>query len=192
MSKKNNPLVNLSDKIMQEEVNRYLSAVSCGILQYTRDTNIVLYANDIALDILGYESIEEMQADNFNGVVHTVHPDDAKEINKLVKSLTDDNDKVEYEYRVFLKDGRERVCYGAARLISRENEEPVILRSIIDITDRKNTTRQAMGSVLQAFQLAAGETGNTVFVFDYKRQAVLVSDEEAKTWGVTSVQEGVP
>ena len=192
MSKQNNPLVNLSDKIMQEEVNRYLSAVSCGILQYTRDTNIVLYANDIALDILGYESIEEMQADNFNGVVHTVHPDDAKEINKLVKSLTDDNDKVEYEYRVFLKDGRERVCYGAARLISRENEEPVILRSIIDITDRKNTTRQAMGSVLQAFQLAAGETGNTVFVFDYKRQAVLVSDEEAKTWGVTSVQEGVP
>ena len=138
-----NPTNDQSKQSIQEELNRYLSAVSCGILQYTRDTNRVIYANDTALEILGYTSIEEMQEDNFNGVVHTVHPDDAREINGLVKSLTDDNDKVEYEYRVVLKDGRDRVCYGSARLISREGEEPMILRSIIDITERRYQARRS-------------------------------------------------
>ena len=90
------------------------------------------------------------------------------EINRRVASLKNFDDKVEYEYRVKLKDGRDRVCYGAARLIERGNQETVVQRTIIDITDSKTQYRKTLESVLQAFQFANGETGNIVFIFDSK------------------------
>ncbi|MCF0202827.1 MAG: response regulator [Bacteroidaceae bacterium] len=122
----------------REELERYLSAVSCGIIQYTRDTNRLLYANGIALQILGYESVEDMQADRFDGVVGTVLPEDAAHMKRLIDGLKNDGDKVEYDYHVRHKDGKELVCLGSAQLIVRPGEEPVLQRSMIDITDSYN------------------------------------------------------
>lgn len=44
----------------RQELNRYFSAVACGILQYTRDTKKLIYVNELALKILGYSSKEEL------------------------------------------------------------------------------------------------------------------------------------
>ena len=113
---------------------RFLSAIICGVIQYTRDTKQILFINDIALDLLGYESLEEMQADSFNGVVGTVNPVDAKMMNELIGTLKTEDDKVEYEYHVTHRNGRSVVCYGEARLLFRGDDEPIIQRCLLDIT----------------------------------------------------------
>ncbi len=120
----------------QEELKRYLSAVNCGIIQYTRDSLRLVFANDIALEIFGYASISEMQADGFDGVVASVHPDDAVYLKKLVAQLKTDDDSFDYEYRITRRDGTNAVCFGRVRMISNGVDEPIIQRSIIDITQQ--------------------------------------------------------
>ena len=165
----------------QDELARYLSAVSCGILQYTRDSYHLVYANQIALDILGYSSAEAMQTDFASGVAGTVHPEDIKQINRLVSTLKNEEDKVEYQYRVTVKSGKNRLCYGAARLIFRgENEEPLIQRTIVDITDAQSRLHQETEAMIQAFQIASGTTGDIVFLYDFKeKSSFLVTAPEA-------------
>ncbi|MCF0142579.1 MAG: response regulator [Parasporobacterium sp.] len=133
---------------LREELNRYLSAVSCGILQYTKFSHRLAYANDIALDILGYSSMEELQTDFESGVAGTVHPEDVKNIDHLVSTLKNEEDKVEYQYRVTLRDGTKRVCYGAARLILQGDNEPLIQRTIIDVSDTRDHAREESEAVV--------------------------------------------
>lgn len=121
----------------RQELDRFLSAVSCGIIQYTRDSKKLVYANDTALKILGYSSLEEMQDDSFDGVVNTVNQDDSERIKELINSLKVESDVVECEYHVRHKDGVELVCFGTIRIIYRGFDEPLIQRSMVDITDTR-------------------------------------------------------
>lgn len=123
----------------KKELNRYLSAVPCGILQYTKDTNKIVFANDNALKILGYNSIDEMQNDDFDGIAKTVLPEDATYMRNLLDSLTSERDCLSCEYRIKHKDGKIIICFGNIRLLTQENDEPIIQRSIIDITEREKT-----------------------------------------------------
>lgn len=123
----------------KEELNRYLSAISCGIIQYTRDSKEVIFANDIALSILGYESIEELQDEDFDGVAKSVLDEDAENLKRMISDLTEDGDSFECEYRVRHKSGNIHTCYGTVRLITQEQKEPIIQRSIVDITDSRKT-----------------------------------------------------
>ena len=121
-------------EVARQELHRYLSAVQCGILQYTRDSKDLLYANDIALSILGYDSFEDLKK-NFNGVAATVLAEDAENMAQLLDSLKNDGDKVTYEYHVHHRNGKNIVCLGSAQLICRTGKEPIMQRSMIDITD---------------------------------------------------------
>ena len=147
----------------REDMNRFLSAVSCGIIQYTRESKQLIYINEFALNILGYHSKEEVLADGFNGIVSTVDPDDAKAIRQLIdEKLINDGDKVTYEYSVHHRDGRPLVCYGTAQLIQREGAEPIIQRSVIDITEHRlqMAEREAKQRHLVEDALARAEHAN--------------------------------
>ncbi|MDO4203984.1 MAG: ATP-binding protein [Selenomonadaceae bacterium] len=119
----------------KEDMDRFLSAVSCGIIQYTRDTKRIIYINEFALEILGYSSLQELLSTRFTGITKTVNKADAQIMQQLINRLEKEGDKVSYEYRVTHRDGKTLVCYGTALLINLPTlKEPVIQRSIIDIT----------------------------------------------------------
>lgn len=119
----------------KEDMDRFLSAVSCGIIQYTRDTNRIIYINEFALEILGFSSLQDLLSTRFTGITRTVNKADALVMQQLINRLEKEGDKVSYEYRVRHPNGETRVCYGTAQLISLPTlKEPVIQRSIIDIT----------------------------------------------------------
>lgn len=126
-------------KKSKQELDRYLQAVSCGIIQYKRISKELIFANDNALQILGYSSIEEMQNDNFDGIVNTILTEDAEIMRKRSKELKEDGDIVELEYRVMHPDGTIISCFGNLRLIYEDEGEPIIQCSMIDITERRKT-----------------------------------------------------
>lgn len=126
-------------KKMKKELEIYLSSVSCGILQCALDTNEIIYVNDRALEILGYKSAEEMQADGFDGIAGTVAPEDAGILKRIVSQLKDSgsSEAVECEYSVVHKDGKEVTCFGTIRLIENSDNRLIIQRSMIDISDAR-------------------------------------------------------
>lgn len=166
----------------QEELDRYLTSVSCGIIQYTRDSKKIIYANDTALDILGYSSIAEMQNDDFDGVVHTVDPEDASKIKDIIKQINTEKNVVECEYRVRHKDGKELLCIGKIRMIDRENDEPIIQRSMIDITSMRKTTDLYRRV---ADTLSVANMGIWYFILDDGAPRFYVDDVTARLVGIS-------
>ncbi len=127
--------IDLKEK--NDELDKYLRAVSCGIIHYVKDTNVVTYVNDIALKLLGYDTAEQLQSHGFNGVATTVYPEDAAMMSELIDTLTTEDDRVEYEYRVKHFDGKDIICYGTAQLFIDDKGQKIIERSMIDITERR-------------------------------------------------------
>ena len=87
---------------IQIELDRYLTSVPCGILQYTVNSHKLVYKEKI-------------------------------------KTSTSEGETIECEYRVKHKNGKKVICTGRVRLIDRGEEEPVIQRSMIDITPLRRT-----------------------------------------------------
>ena len=163
---------------IQEELNRYLAAVQCGIIQYTKDTNRLVFANDIALDILGYKDLADMQ-EGFNGVVGNVPKEDADYMNGLIHSLEKDGDSVSYEYHVHHRDGRNLVCLGSAQYIARPDGEDLIQRSMIDITE--SYTHELKNTLEKAEKAAAKAT---------EFNEMLESIQEVASWYIYFDEEG--
>ena len=171
-----------SDSYIRDELDRYMTAVSCGILQYTRDTRKLVYANDMALSILGYSSMEEMIEDGFDGVVKTVNVEDAEKIKALINNIKGEENVVECEYRVKHKDGKDLYCMGKIRLIDRGGQEPLIQRSMIDITSMRmasNLYRQV------ADTLAVADIGMWYFILDDGVPRFYVDDVVARLIGAS-------
>lgn len=144
------------------ELDRYLSAVTCGIIQYKKNTNQILYANKTALDLLGYESVELLQADGFDGIAGTVNQEDKVAIHHQIdQCLKNPGDKAEFEYRVRFKDGQERIYMGTAILINEDGKEPIVQRSIIDVTkSHENSNLEKKRSQDLEKALATAEQAN--------------------------------
>lgn len=166
----------------QEELDRYLSSVSCGIIQYTRDTHKIEYINDIALSILGYSSIEEMQNDDFDGVVKTVNEEDSIKIKNLIKDIRTEENVVQCEYRVKHKDGKEIYCIGKIRMINRGDKEPLIQRSMIDITPMR---KAGLAYKQTADTLGVANLGLWHFILDEGAPKFFVDDVASRLVGVS-------
>mgnify|MGYP003290353249 CR=1 FL=1 len=123
----------------KKELRQYLSAVSCGIIQYKRDSKELLFVNDVALEILGYSSKEHIQREGFSGIAKSVSAADITKITEAVNSLKNENDSVDFEYHVHRSDGKDLLCLGKARLLFDEKGEAIIQRSMIDITESSKT-----------------------------------------------------
>lgn len=132
------------ERVYEKDVldkNRTLETIfatlDCGIMSHTLDGSRVIDVNPAALEILGYNSKEELEADNFNMVAETVVDEDKPILRKAIKDLKPGGNSVNVEYRVRNKDGRLRHVMGSIKLVS-ENGMTFCQRFLLDCTDRKN------------------------------------------------------
>ena len=129
--------------------------IECGVMYHSLDGTQVMSANQAALDILGYASLEEMAADGFDMVSSAVVEEDRDGLLEKIKSLKEEGDSVSVEYRVRRKDGEIRYVMGNVKLM-REKEELRYQRFLLDCTARKlqeeeNERRQA--ALVQALSI---------------------------------------
>ena len=110
--------------------------IDCGVMYHSVDGMHIISVNQAALDILGYESMDEIVADGFDMVAASVAEEDREELLECIRGLKEEGDSVSVEYRVRRKDGETRYVMGNVKLM-RENDELRYQRFLLDVTARK-------------------------------------------------------
>ncbi len=122
------------------EKNRTLETIfttmECGVMCHSVDGARILSINRAALQILGYESQDELMADGFDMVAESVVDEDKAKLRGYIQSLKREGDSVGVEYRVMHKSGEIRHVMGNVKLL-RENGELLYQRFLLDCTARK-------------------------------------------------------
>ncbi len=122
------------------EKNRTLETVfttmDCGILCHTLDGSSITSINRAALNILGYESQEEMMNAGFCMVADSVLDEDKPKLRESITSLKRIGDSASVEYRVKHKDGKLLHVMGNIKLL-KENGEEFYQRFLLDCTKQK-------------------------------------------------------
>lgn len=122
------------------EKNRTLETIfttmDCGIMCHTIDGSRILSINRAALNILGYESQEEMMEEGFDMVAASVVDEDKEMLRTCIRELKKEGDSVNAEYRVKHKSGEIRHVMGNIKLL-RENGELFYQRFLLDCTAQK-------------------------------------------------------
>lgn len=126
----------------KKNMHNLLSSISCGILQYKKDTSEIIFVNKAALDILGYESMQQLQDDFINGVASTTIEEDRAIIRETVANLKEMGQVTTCKYRIRHYDSNELIyCYGTAQLMESTDGPVTVLRSLLDITEREQITQ---------------------------------------------------
>ncbi|MCI9490569.1 MAG: response regulator [Dorea sp.] len=125
-------------KIMQKNktLETIFATLDCGVMCHTLDGTHILSVNRAALEILGYDSKEEMEADGFHMVAASVAEEDKKVLWKAIKELKTEGETVNVEYRARHKNGELRHVMGNIKLLV-ENGEPFYQRFLLDVTERR-------------------------------------------------------
>ena len=110
--------------------------IECGVMYHSVDGSKIISVNQAALDILGYDSLDEMAENGFYMIVSSVMEEDREELLEKIRGLQEEGDSVSVEYRVRRKDGAIRYVMGNVKLM-RENDELRYQRFVLDCTDRK-------------------------------------------------------
>lgn len=125
-------------EIMQK--NRTLETIfnniDCGVMYHSVDGSKIISVNQAALDILGYDSMDEMAENGFDMIASSVVEEDREELLERIRNLQEEGDIVSVEYRVRRKDGEIRYVMGSVKLM-RENDELRYQRFVLDCTARK-------------------------------------------------------
>ncbi|MCI8888311.1 MAG: response regulator [Hungatella sp.] len=112
------------------------TTMDCGIMCHTLDGSRILSVNRAALQILGYNSKEELLADGFNMVAQSVLDEDKEMLKEQIRDLKKEGDSISVEYRVRHKSGDLLHVMGNVKLM-RENGELYYQRFLLDVTARK-------------------------------------------------------
>ncbi len=131
------------ERIYEEDItekNRTLETIftslDCGILSHSIDGSHILGINQAALDILGYQSAEELMEEGFDGVAPSVIPEDAARLHQCMASLTHVGESISTEYRVKHENGDIIYTLGTVKLIEKDGEL-FYQRFLMDNTDNK-------------------------------------------------------
>ena len=155
---------------LKQEKNHTLETifktVDCGIVSHTLDGLRVIDINPAALEILGYKTKEELEADNFHMVASTVVEEDKPMLREAIRTLKPGGDSVSVEYRVRNKDGRLRHVMSSIKLIE-EKGELLCQRFLLDCTARKLEEAQREWQHDQLIQALSADY-NQVCYFDMK------------------------
>ncbi|MCI8304207.1 MAG: response regulator [Lawsonibacter sp.] len=119
-----------------QTLERLFTNLDCGILYHSLDGSRIRSINRAALDILGYGSQEELQADGFHMVAHTVMEEDREKLEKCLYSLKNEGDNINTEYRVIHKNGDVIYVMGNIKLVE-EDGELFYQRFLLDYTAQK-------------------------------------------------------
>ncbi len=154
------------------------TAVDCGILCHTLDGSRILSVNKTALNILGYETSEELMADGFDMIASSVLDEDKPSLREAIMSLKKEGDSASIEYRVAHKSGEILHVVGNVKLL-KENGELFYQRFLLDRTvqkrqEKENERRQA--ELVQALSIDY----IIVFSFDLDTgEAMLLRSDDA-------------
>jgi len=112
------------------------TSMDCGVMVHSLDGSRMLSVNPAALEILGYESREDMMEKGFHMVADSVVDEDKEALRDAITSLKNEGDSTSAEYRVRHVGGRLIHVLGNIKLI-RENGELVCQRFLLDVTEQK-------------------------------------------------------
>ena len=112
------------------------TTIDCGVMRHSVDGKKIFSINRAALKILGYECQEEMEADGFDMVAHSVLEEDKPKLRSAIRSLKREGDSVSIEYRVRHADGEILHIMGNVKLL-KENRERFYQRFLLDCTAQK-------------------------------------------------------
>ena len=144
------------------------ATMDCGVLYHSVDGKRVISVNRAALEILGYESKEELIRNGFNMVAESVLEQDKAKLQSAILSLSKVGDSVSLEYRVYHANGRIVLVMGNVKLVE-ENGELFYQRYLLDITAQKQAEeRERMEQERRQMQLvqALSIDYNLVCVYD--------------------------
>ncbi len=111
-------------------------SLDCGVLCHTVDGSQIISINKSALQILGYETQEEMMADGFFMIASSVVEQDRPKLEESIRSLKNVGDSVNLEYRVKHGSGKILHILGNIKLVE-EAGEIYCQRFLLDYTDQK-------------------------------------------------------
>lgn len=117
-------------------LEKNFKSIDCGVLCHSLDGTRILSVNSAALDILGYDSVEELKADGFDMVANSVVEKDRHMMRERMKTLKEPGDSISLEYRVEHKDGKVIHVMGSVKLLE-ENGELFYQRFLLDCTAQK-------------------------------------------------------
>ncbi|MBD5133131.1 MAG: response regulator [Clostridiales bacterium] len=123
-----------------QTLERLFTTMDCGILTHSLDGSRVLDANRAALELLGYDSMEDLEA-GFSWVAPSVVLEDQPKLKECIQSLKEQGDNASLEYRVRHKDGRILHVMGNIKLVE-EGGELVYQRFLLDCTTQKLREQQ--------------------------------------------------
>lgn len=103
---------------------------------YILKDNQLLYGNPYYHQLIG----TKYPKSNFN-IINYVHPEDRKEVQSTFDSLKEGKEGVTHYFRAIRKDGSELRVEARSKLIYIDND-PIILGTIIDITEREKSWEQ--------------------------------------------------
>ena len=122
------------------EKNRTLEAIFTsmegGVITHSIDGSRVLGVNKAALDILGYQSEDELLDSGFDMIAASVLPEDAVALRESIATLKHVGDSVSTEYRVRHSNGDIVHVMGNVKLVENDGEL-MYQRFLLDYTDKK-------------------------------------------------------
>ncbi|MCM1307378.1 MAG: response regulator [Butyrivibrio sp.] len=119
-----------------QTLERLFTTMDCGIMRHSLDGKRVISINRAALNILGYESHEQMMADGFDMIASSVLDEDKKKLRECIGTLKNPGDSANLDYRVRHGNGELIYVMGNIRLIE-ENGERLYQRYLLDCTAQK-------------------------------------------------------
>ena len=88
-----------------QSLEKIFTTIDCGVIRHTADGKELLSINRAALEILGYESREELMEDGFDMIAENVLEEDKEKLRECIKKLEKEGDNVSTEYRIRHKNG---------------------------------------------------------------------------------------
>lgn len=114
------------------KVETIYTSLDCGILRYTADGRQIIDANRAALELLGYGSQEELEANTSNMIVSSIVEEDKGKVAEFL-AQSDSENGGSIGYRVQHKDGEIRTIMCDAEY-SEENGERICQWFLLDFT----------------------------------------------------------
>ena len=131
-------------KKQRDYYNALYQNVVCGIVQYEQnDGTLRCYnANEEAIHMLGYSSIEEFRSQNKQTLPEVTADEDVEDITQKLLSLRKEGECVNFEHRVKALNGETRWMSGAAKVIKTPDSSLMIQSTFMDVTEEKRALKQ--------------------------------------------------
>ncbi len=152
-----------------DTLRRMVEKMPGGFFIYRADGDeVILYINDVMLDIFGCATEEEFRALTGGTFTGLVHPDDLKNVESSILRQVEKNDKrLDYvSYRIRRKDGEIRWVDDYGRLVHTEEDGDVYYVFIRDVTEERAAQEESLRRAKVIEGLSVGYSSIFLLTFD--------------------------